>query len=69
MHMHQRQPQFRTRKSPESLKLGMHPPQADASETSDGFELEPPAIQFGDDMAILIENIFEAVDVDAPAEN
>jgi hypothetical protein len=69
MHMHQRQPQFRSRKSPESLKLGMNPPQADASETSDAFELEPPAFQFGDDMAILIESIFEAVDVDAPAEN
>ncbi|CAB4552635.1 unannotated protein [freshwater metagenome] len=68
MHMHQHQPQFRSRKSPESLKLGMHP-QADASEESDAFELEPPAFQFGDDMAILIENIFEAVDVDAPAEN
>lgn len=69
MHMHQRQPQFRSRKSPESLKLGMNLPQANASEPSDGFELEPPAFQFGDDMAILIESIFEAVDVDAPAEN
>jgi hypothetical protein len=69
MHMHQRQPQFRSRKSPESLKLGMNLLQANASETSDAFELEPPAFQFGDDMAILIENIFEAVDVDAPAES
>ncbi len=69
MHMHHSQPQFRTRKAPASLKLGMNPPTSDPSDPSETFDLEPPAIQFGDDMAILLENIFEAVDTDAPAES
>ena len=69
MHMHHSQPQFRTRKVPESLKLGMNTPTENGGDPSAAFDLEPPAIQFGDDMAILLENIFEAVDTDAPAEN
>jgi hypothetical protein len=40
-----------------------------ATLAEEAYELESPTIQFGDEMAILIESIFEHVDTDALGEN
>jgi hypothetical protein len=69
MHMHHSAPQFRSRKQPSSLNLGVNVEKTAATLAEEAYELESPTIQFGDEMAILIESIFEHVDTDALGEN